>query len=114
MLSEGERTMRVGVACAKCNVSLRRADIPADRLFCPSCGEGDTVANIRRELAEFRQRQAQGALQRAMKHATPARGFIRFRSKDTALRFRFVMDKPKLKFSPKPKSRAAVVDSRVR
>jgi hypothetical protein len=42
--------------CARCNVPLEGSipDLqPNDRVACPTCGEGDTLENVTREIGEY-------------------------------------------------------------
>ncbi len=50
----------IGVAkCANCKVALQGPDDPKpqDRFACPSCGQGDTLENVEREVADYVQQK---------------------------------------------------------
>ena len=88
----------VAVLCGKCRVPLRRSATPQD-VSCPSCGESDTLPNVRREVAAFKRYQAERKLERKMKTVTPARNFLKFAPREEPKRtFRFipVINPPKI------------------
>lgn len=42
--------------CARCNVTLESSvpdPEPKDHVACPTCGEGDTLENVTREIGEY-------------------------------------------------------------
>jgi hypothetical protein len=67
-------------------------------MACPSCGVGDTVDNVRREVAEFRKAFAQKRAQQAMRNATPSRKFLKFTpGPQVNHKHRFVVDMRRLR-----------------
>ena len=84
------------IKCAKCKVPLQGpADAqPQDRFACPSCGEGDSLDNILREVGEVAGDQAADFLERGMRRAArQSGGFIKIKEQPRGKRsHRFIVD----------------------
>ncbi|SEE09351.1 hypothetical protein SAMN05519104_5187 [Rhizobiales bacterium GAS188] len=55
--------MATVLGCARCQTPLKGPSDPKpnDTFACPSCGESDSLDNVKREVGEFVQEQAQQA-----------------------------------------------------